>query len=363
VVSIVGARPQFIKLAAVSRAFIKYGISEEVIHTGQHFDSNMSEVFFEEMQLKPPTYNLDINQMSHGAMTGRMLEEIEKILILSKPDFVMVFGDTNSTLAGAIAAKKLKISLVHVEAGLRSFNMDMPEEINRILTDRISDILFCPTESAVSNLDNEGYSNMPSLVINSGDVMLDSVKFYSNISSTKSTIISNLNLSGKPFLLCTIHRESNTDNRENFAELITALNVIAIKTKIVFPVHPRTRALLKDYDLHSNIDILNPVGYFDMLEMLKACKYVLTDSGGMQKEAFFFRKYCITMREDTEWTELVEHNYNILTGANAAKIKLALKTFNTCEDMDFPEFYGNGKAGETIAQELVKYNLDKNSSY
>jgi UDP-GlcNAc3NAcA epimerase len=244
VVTIVGARPQFVKAAVLSRAFQEIGGVEEIIvHTGQHFDKNMSDVFFEEMQIPHPQYNLAINSLSHGAMTGRMIEKIEEILIKEKPDFLLVFGDTNSTLAGALAAVKIQIPIVHVEAGLRSFDMEMPEEVNRILTDRISNILFCPTDTAIDNLKKEGYNYICAEVVKSGDIMEDSALYYEKLSRQKTTILKTNNLEALTYYLCTLHRAENTKSPERMVEIIKGLNGIAIKHKVVLPVHPRTKKL------------------------------------------------------------------------------------------------------------------------
>jgi len=245
ITSIIGARPQFIKAAMVSKALARHAkFKEVIIHTGQHFASNMSDIFFDEMQIPAADYNLNINGLNHGAMTGQMLEGIEKILLHERPDFVLVYGDTNSTLAGALAAKKLHIKVAHIEAGLRSFNMQMPEEINRILTDRLSDILFCPTDKALENLNNEGFKNLTCRVIKNGDVMLDAALYYASLSTDKSNIIKQLNLN--QFVLTTIHRAENTDNINNLCEIIAALNEINKQIKVLLPLHPRTKAIINN---------------------------------------------------------------------------------------------------------------------
>ena len=321
IVTIVGAHPQFVKAAAVSREIAKHpDINEIIIHTGQHFDKNMSDVFFEEMQIPTPRYHLNINSVNHGAMTGRMLEGIEPILLKEKPDFVMVFGDTNSTLAGALAAKKLHIRVAHVEAGLRSFNMQMPEEINRILTDRISDILCCPTDKAVENLKQEGFEHFPCKVVKTGDVMQDAARYYREISATKSNIIRKLNLAGKDFLLCTIHRAENTDDIGRLTSIIGALNEISSEMEIILPLHPRTTKIVESRKIQMKFKPILPVSYFDMNELLKNTRIVLTDSGGVQKESFFFAKPCVTLRDETEWVELVDKGFNRLAGAEKDKI-------------------------------------------
>ena len=353
IITIIGARPQFIKAAAVSREFAKSKqLKEIIVHTGQHFDKNMSDIFFAEMEIPQPHYHLNINSLSHGAMTGRMLEEIEKVLLAEKPDLVMVYGDTNSTLAGALAAKKLHIKVAHVEAGLRSFNIQMPEEINRILTDRISDILFCPTDTAIKNLKAEGFANYPCKIVKNGDVMYDAALYYAKKSATKSKIIQKINCRG--FVLTTIHREENTDNLKNLKSLMAALNKISKEAEVIFPAHPRTQKMLKKENIKLNFEPIDPVGYFDMIELLKNCSLVITDSGGLQKEAFFFKKFCITVREQTEWTELVENGYNFLAGTNGEKIfkiysALLLKKVNFNKNL-----YGLGDASKKIVWELEK---------
>jgi len=352
ILTIVGARPQFVKAAAVSRSLKQHGIEEILVHTGQHYDANMSEVFFEEMEIPKPAYNLDIHGLNHGAMTGRILEGIETILLNEKPEALMVFGDTNSTLAGALAASKLHIPVIHVEAGLRSFNRQMPEEINRILTDRISDILFCPTDTAVQNLDNEGFRNFAVQVVQSGDVMLDAALFYAKKAALKSTIIENLGL--KEFVLATIHRQENTDDVQKLRQLIEGLNEINWQTQVVLPLHPRTRAILQQNGIELQCRAIDPVGYFDMIRLLQHCQLVVTDSGGVQKEAFFFGKHCITLREQTEWTELVTCGFNTLVGTDKALLMAAFEKAK----MNQPDFsinlYGNGQASDIIADTISK---------
>lgn len=352
IITIVGARPQFIKAAALSREFSKHdNIEEIIVHTGQHFDKNMSDIFFEEMEIPHPKYNLAINSLGHGAMTGRMLEKIEEILIQEKPNLLLVFGDTNSTLAGALAAKKLHIKVAHVEAGLRSFNIDMPEEVNRILTDRISNFLFCPTETAVNNLMLEGYKNIDTSIINCGDVMQDAALYYAKESAKKSNIINKI---GKnPFILCTLHRAENTDSPERLANIVEALNDIHESISIVLPLHPRTQKKLAESSLKLNVTIIEPASYFEMIELLKNCSLVITDSGGLQKEAFFFKKNCVTMRDETEWVELIEHSLNKLAGADKKLIKQ--EVFNMLDNK--PDFsinlYGNGNASKNICSEIL----------
>ncbi len=356
VVTIVGARPQFIKAAVISREIAKHqGISEVIVHTGQHFDENMSDIFFEEMQIPTPHYHLDINSMSHGAMTGRMLEKIEEVLLLERPDFVIVYGDTNSTLAGALAAKKLHIRVVHIEAGLRSFNMSMPEEINRILTDRISDILCCPTEQAAKNLSDEGYSNFSSKVVMTGDVMQDAAIFYRERAGSDKSIVSRLGLEGKEFALCTVHRAENADNLDRLRGIIGALNEISGEMEIVFPVHPRTRKIIEKNKLALSCKTIDPVGYLDMVNLLTHAKIVLTDSGGLQKEAFFFAKPCVTLRDETEWVELIEGGFNTLAGANQGNIVSSFKKMCLAKPDFTEDLYGAGTAAKRIVVLLEQY--------
>jgi UDP-GlcNAc3NAcA epimerase len=349
IVTIIGARPQFIKAATVSRVIRKTtGIKEILIHTGQHFDENMSSVFFQEMDIPEPDHHLEINSMSHGAMTGRMIEKIEQVLLSEKPELVMVYGDTNSTLAGALAAKKLHIRVAHVEAGLRSFNMNMPEEINRILTDRISDLLFCPTDTAVHNLNQEGFQHFNCQFMNVGDVMYDAALYYGTMSSQQSGIIDRLHVTAGNYILCTIHRQENTDNLENLKSIIAALNKIHQDKDIVLPLHPRTRKILAQNNIRTEFDPIEPVGYFDIVELLKHCNLVITDSGGMQKEAYFFSKYCITVRTETEWTELVNHHYNYLAGSDGEAILRYYQLLNSKGFDNIHRFYGSGDASQKI---------------
>ncbi len=353
IITIIGARPQFVKAAALSREFAKHDSIEEIlVHTGQHFDTNMSEVFFEEMEIPKPKFNLDINSLSHGAMTGRMLEEIEKLLILEKPDVLLVYGDTNSTLAGAIAAKKLHIKVAHVEAGLRSFNMDMPEEVNRILTDRISDFLFCPTQTAIDNLQKEGYENIDCKIVNTGDVMEDAALFYAKKSEEKSTVIKGI--AQEKFILATLHRAENTDDKEKLNDIVEALNHIHAEVcPVVLPLHPRTKAKLSLFGIDLKVKLIDPVGYFDMIELLKNCELVMTDSGGLQKEAYFFDKNCVTMREQTEWVELIKANVNVLAGSDKVLIINGTKEMLETKSDFSVNLYGNGNATKNIAEALI----------
>ena len=358
IITVLGARPQFVKAAVLSRIIQKYREIEEVIvHTGQHFDANMSGVFFEEMEIPKPKYHLQIHSLNHGAMTGKMMEEIEKILLAEKPDALIVYGDTNSTLAGALAAKKMHVKVVHIEAGLRSFNMNMPEEINRILTDRISDLLICPTDMAVKNLEDEGFGNFSSLIEKHGDIMKDAVEYYSMSSGEKSDITKRLRLENKNFVIATIHRQENTDNPQKLSGIFTALEEIHKNIPVILPLHPRTKKVLQELELTPQVIYIDPVGYFDMLELLKNCKLVITDSGGLQKEAFFNKKSCIIAREETEWVELVENGFAEITGANSQAIQESYHTLLDSHKDFSVKLYGNN-VGEKIYNSIL--NLIEN---
>lgn len=351
-VTVIGARPQFIKAAAVSRVLSTYPDVEEIIlHTGQHYDADMSEIFFTEMGLPRPKYNINVNGLNHGAMTGQMMEKIEEVLLVEQPDWVLVFGDTNSTLAGALAAKKLHIKVAHVEAGLRSFNMAMPEEINRLLTDRISDILFCPTATAMENLEKEGYGSFPIERINIGDVMYDAAMMFTPQAKRPAGDVPD------NFVLATMHRSQNTDSEKSLREIFAALEQVAAEQPLVMPLHPRTRRKLEElhYDLsNSAICFLPPVGYLEMLWLLSHCTMVMTDSGGLQKEAYFFKKMCITLRDETEWVELVKAGCNKVAGTTTSAILEAYRKVLSLSVMPSFEqqFYGHGNAAHTIASML-----------
>lgn len=356
ILTILGARPQFIKAGSVSREIAKYKeIQEIIVHTGQHYDANMSDIFFDEMQIPKPNYFLGIGGKSHGAMTGQMIEKIEEVTLKEKPDWIIVYGDTNSTLAGAIVASKLHIKLAHIEAGLRSFNMKMPEEVNRILTDRVSDILFCPTDTAVQNLKNEGYANLDCKIVKSGDVMQDGAIFYKDLA-----IKPNIKIEDN-FILCTIHRAENTDDKQRLINIFEALNEIAKEKQIILPLHPRTKKILEGLKLDlNNLSIIDPIGYLEMTWLINNCSLIMTDSGGLQKEAYFFRKQCITLRDETEWIELVDLGVNILAGANKEKIlnyykeySLSNKKFNQISDL-----YGQGEASKKIIKSLIEFDKE-----
>ncbi len=360
IVTVIGARPQFVKAAIVSKAIDDHNnnsenkVEELIVHTGQHFDENMSKIFFDQMKIRKPDYNLEIHSLTHGAMTGLMMTKIEEILLKEKPDWLLVYGDTNSTLAGALAAKKLHIKVAHVEAGLRSFNNKMPEEINRILTDRISDILFCPTQKAVDNLQKEGYANIDTKIELPGDVMKDAAMHYKQFAEKPE----NINLPDN-FILSTIHRAENTDNLDNLKAIFNALNNIGNEMPIVIPLHPRTSKILEKnrIELGKNIICIDPVGYLQMVYLLDKCKLVMTDSGGLQKEAYFFKKPCITLREETEWVELLENGYNTIVGSNEDKILACFETIkqNNFKLVEKEELYGNGKSSNRILESLIKF--------
>ena len=348
IVSVIGARPQFIKAAAVSRVLrTSSGIEEILVHTGQHYDENMSDIFFRQLDIPEPEFNLEVGSGSHAYQTGMMLKGIEDVLQKQKPDYTLVYGDTNSTLAGALAATKLHIPVAHVEAGLRSFNRLMPEEINRIVTDRISDILFAPTLTAITNLKNEGLEKN---TVFSGDVMYDSVLFYREmiVSGGDKYMTKGLPVS---YLLATIHRAENTDNPENLKKIFMAFSQIG--TPIIFPVHPRTARLLKtEISIPANVIVIDPVGYLEMLWLTMHAEKVLTDSGGLQKEAYFLGRQCITMRTETEWVETLHDNWNIVTGPDPVKILEAVLSEkpHAHQRKDF----GTGKSATVIAETLMK---------
>lgn len=362
IITVVGARPQFVKAAVVSRAIAAHPrIEEKILHTGQHFDAGMSDVFFEEMAIPRPAYHLNIHSLTHGAMTGRMTERIEAVLMAEKPDAVLVYGDTDSTLAGALAAAKLQIPIAHVEAGLRSFDRSMPEEINRVLTDHLSRWLFCPTVAAEENLKREGVVGDASgaevrarpaavSVCRCGDVMQDAALFYAARARAPQTELPD------DFVLCTMHRPANTDDPIRLSAAVRAIESISRQLPVVFPLHPRTRQRLQaaGYALDASpIRFIEPVGYLEMVYLLQRCRLVATDSGGLQKEAYFFGKYGLTLRDRTEWTELVENGCNILCDTDADRILSAFETLSKRPPLDKSlALYGDGHAGETIVNRL-----------
>jgi len=352
IVTIIGARPQFIKAAAVSRAITADGgIQERIVHTGQHFDSNMSAVFFQEMDIPEPHYHLEINSLSHGAMTGRMLEKIEEVLIREKPQLVLVYGDTNSTLAGALAAKKLHIKVAHVEAGLRSFNMNMPEEINRILTDRISNILFCPTDNAVKNLIHEGFEHFNIEIKQFGDVMYDAALYYGAMSSYKSDIINRLDLAVGKYAVVTVHRQENTDDRDRLSEIFTGIGMVSdlCGMPVILPVHPRTRKMLATFNIAipAGIRLIDPLGFMEFLKTESNARLVLTDSGGVQEECCILGVPCVTIRENTERPETVRVGANVIAGySHEGIVRASKEMLDSAKAWDNP--FGDGHAGERI---------------
>lgn len=357
ITTVVGARPQFIKAAAVSRVLrATPGVHEVLIHTGQHYDENMSEVFFRELEIPEPDYNLGIGSGSHGAQTGRMLEAIEEVLLEEKPDWVLVYGDTNSTLAGALAAVKLHISVAHVEAGLRSFNRRMPEEINRVLTDHASDLLFAPTQAAVENLCREGIPEERIHLV--GDMMYDAALYYGEKARRESRVLERLRLKPESYILVTIHRAENTDDPSRLRAIVEGLCEVGKSVPVVFPVHPRTRKALERHRLFDEavayLRLIDPVGYLDMVMLEQNARLIATDSGGVQKEAFFYRVPCVTLRGETEWVELVELGWNRLVYPHSADavangITEGLASPGGMEG----EPYGNGRSGELIVQRLL----------
>jgi UDP-GlcNAc3NAcA epimerase len=353
IVSVVGARPQFIKAAPVGKALKKAAHNEILVHTGQHYDYGMSQVFFDELNISGPHINLEVGSGHHGWQTGQMLMRIEEVLMREEPDWVLVYGDTNSTLAGALAAVKLQIPLAHVEAGLRSFNREMPEEHNRVLTDHCSDVLFCPSQTAVDNLAKEGITRVVNLV---GDTMYDAVLQFGEIAKGHSTILQALGLKAKEYLLATLHRPYNTDVPANLNSIVAAF--LEIKEPIVFSVHPRTRQKIANSDNHlksqlenSNVQVIDPVGYMDMLVLEQHARLVLTDSGGMQKEAYFFGVPCITLRPETEWIETVEAGWNVVVGSNASLIVEKARNLQPPPQSQ-RRVFGSGHASELIVRTL-----------
>lgn len=376
ILTIIGARPQIIKAAAISRAIRNHfadKIKEVIVHTGQHYDDNMSKIFFDELGVPKDDYNLGVGSGNHGRQTAQMIEGIEKIILQENPKCIILYGDTNSTLAGAIAASKLHIPIVHIEAGLRSFNKSMPEEINRICCDHLSTLLFSPTKTGVNNLVREGFKtdNKPAYSIDNpkvyhcGDVMYDNSLHFSDIAKQKSKIVEQLGLIGKKFVLVTVHRDVNTDQPLRLNALFEAFQEISSTENVPFviPLHPRTSKilderlnpdLLKSIRSNSLIKIIPPAGFFDIINLESNCSLVMTDSGGVQKEAFFFHKPVIILRSETEWIELVENGCAILAGTDKRQIKEAYQSLTTKKDFHYPAVFGDGKAAEFICKEIVE---------
>jgi UDP-GlcNAc3NAcA epimerase len=359
IVTIVGARPQFIKAAVVSRALRSVQeVQEVLVHTGQHYDDNMSAVFFEELEIAAPDYHLGIGSGNHGQQTGRMLEAIELVLQQEAPDQVLVYGDTNSTLAGALAASKLHIRVAHVEAGLRSFNKRMPEEINRILTDHVSDLLLAPTAAAVQNLEREGIADRRVHLV--GDVMYDAALYYAQRAAERSRILETRTLSPGGYILATIHRAENTDDPTRLAAIVAGLSQIAQECPIVLPLHPRTQGALERTGLHAqmaaSVSLLEPVGYLDMAQLEKNARVIVTDSGGVQKEAYFYRVPCVTLRAETEWVELVAAGWvHLVTPDDAARVVEGVRAVwnRPADRTETPGLYGGGHSAERIGALLA----------
>ncbi len=375
IVTIIGARPQIIKAAALSRAIrenFSSEINEIIVHTGQHYDHNMSDVFIEEMRIPQPNYNLGIGSASHGEQTAEMIKGVEIILQKEQPQWCVLFGDTNSTLAGAVAAAKMHIPVAHIEAGLRSFNKSMPEELNRIACDHFSTLLFAPTTTAVHNLKNEGFNTDASPpfhidnpgIIHSGDIMYDNTLFFNSIAQQKTDIIQKLQLENKKFALCTIHRPYNTDNDSRLKSIFQAFIDLSLETELDFiiPLHPRTAKILKSLndktfvgklEASKGVKIIEPVSFIEITALESHAQLILTDSGGVQKEAYFMKKPCVILRSETEWVEIVEHKAGVLTDADSHQIKQAVNQFMQNPPQDFPHVFGDGKAAEKICQWLI----------
>jgi len=349
ILTVIGARPQFVKAAVVSKALRNTGVKETIIHTGQHYDDKMSSVFWDELKIPKPAINLNIGSGLHGFQTAEMIEQTERFIIMSKKKFraVLLYGDTNSTLAGAIVAPKLHIPVIHVEAGLRSFNKKMPEEINRIITDRVSDILFCSSEKSVLQLKKEGITKN---VYNVGDVMQDAFINFGKIAQKKINLNSLIPFKSGEYNILTLHRPSNTDNNKVLQKIISAFKEIDKPT--VFPVHPRIKNKISKINIPDNLKLIAPLSYFEMLIVITHCNKIFTDSGGLQKEAYWANKDCITIRDETEWTETLENNYNILTGDNPEKIINAYFFENKSER---PNIYGDGSASQKIAEKIKQF--------
>jgi UDP-GlcNAc3NAcA epimerase len=377
ILTIIGARPQIIKAAALSRTIQTHfssQIEEILVHTGQHYDENMSAVFFEELGIPSPNYNLAVGSGSHAKMTAAMLEGIEALLLSEKPDAVVVYGDTNSTIAGALAAAKIHIPVVHIEAGLRSFNKAMPEELNRISCDHMSTLLFVPTQAGIDNLQREGFNLNAHVkatidaphVYHCGDVMYDNSLYFSKISSEKSQILQQQNLAPDSFILCTIHRDNNTDDPKALLAIFEALlEIIELSSKqIILPIHPRTKnkmqqllpkETIQKIEFEKRLQLIEPAGFLDIIALEKNAQLIITDSGGLQKEAYFFEKPCIILRKQTEWVEIIEAGAARLTGADKHEILNAYKQFSNGFDCKYPALFGNGKAAHFICEKILAH--------
>ena len=358
IVSIVGARPQFVKASAISRRIAEYpGLDEILIHTGQHYDRRLADIFFQELEIPDPAYNLGVGSGSHGVQTGTMLAKIEEVLLVEKPDWALVYGDTNSTLAGALAAVKLHIPVAHVEAGVRSFNRRMPEEINRVLTDHASDVLLAPTAAAVTNLRHEG---IPETRIHlTGDVMYDAAHHFAVVATDRSRILDELKLQHKHYVLVTVHRAENTDDPQRLEAIFRALQAMADEVQIVLPLHPRTRKALDRLclleRLGQRLRIVEPLGYLDMIMLVKSARLIATDSGGLQKEAYFSKVPCVTLRDETEWVELLGSGWNTVLPPLANLTERLKAALDSPAPQAWSPIYGNGRAGEEIARILVEH--------
>jgi UDP-GlcNAc3NAcA epimerase len=356
ILTIIGARPQFIKAAPVSKCFVKHSVEEKILHTGQHFDQSMSDIFFNQLQIPTPYKNLEVNKGSHGSMTGRMLPLIEDEINQLKPDFVLLYGDTNTTLAGALAAAKLCVNVVHIESGLRSFNMKMPEEINRIITDKLSRILFCPTPTSVLNLRNEGITDGVHCI---GDVMYDAALQMTEKAKAIPCITEELNLSEKGYYLATVHRAENTDNLVRLKRILTLLSELSSERKVVLPLHPRTENIIKQYNLSSyfkSIIVVPPLSYFDMINAERKAFAIITDSGGVQKEACFYQVPCITLRDETEWVETLEYGINnLFSPSNELKVEEVITSINHAPS-EWPKLYGDGNASGKAVKHILEHN-------
>ena len=376
IITVIGARPQIIKAAAISRTILKkfsQSIEELIVHTGQHYDNNMSEVFFEELSIPKPDYNLNIGSGSHGFQTARMVEGLESLLLREKPNYLLLYGDTNSTLAGAVAASKLNIPIIHVEAGLRSFNRKMPEEINRIVCDHLSTFLFSPTKAGFDNLIKEGFeSNIDTQytaenpgVFHCGDIMFDNSMYFSSLADSQSNILTKYDLTNNQFVLATVHRANNTDNRNNLHSIFKSLLEISLEQTVVLPLHPRTK---KELELDVNIDLyeklvnsenillLAPVSFLDMIALEKNSSIIITDSGGVQKEAYFFGKPCIILRSETEWVEILETGMAVLAAADYQSIIESYHRFIDLDKLVFPKLFGDGLASDFICSTILENN-------
>ncbi|MCX8079732.1 MAG: UDP-N-acetylglucosamine 2-epimerase (non-hydrolyzing) [Bacteroidia bacterium] len=377
VLTIIGARPQIIKAAALSRAFRNFyegKITEILVHTGQHYDDNMSDIFFRQMNIPRPHYNLEVGSASHAIQTARMMERMEEVFLKEKPGAVVIYGDTNSTLAAAVAASKIHIPVVHIEAGLRSFNKSMPEEINRIVADHLSTLLFTPTKTGLKNLINEGFKENSEppyhadnpKVYHCGDLMLDNSLYYAGLAEKTSNIMADLELQPNQFVLCTIHRDLNTDYPERLTAILNGIMQVAegLNIKVVLPLHPRTRKKImeikgseavKKFQSHPMIMIIPPAGFLEMCILEKNTALVLTDSGGVQKEAYYFKKPCVVFRPETEWVEPVEYGCTLLADADEEKIFFCCKTLTENPPENFPPVFGNGKAAEFMAEKIFEF--------